>query len=100
VNAASLPQTASSPASPWRNRRGGQVRPAYAKGRSFVSESLANYSAMMVTEKVLGPAEARRVYDYQMERYLTNRAQLGRDVPLLQVDDAPYVSYGKGAVAL
>jgi ABC-2 type transport system permease protein len=79
---------------------GGQVRPAYAKGRSFVSESLANYSAMMVTEKVLGPAEARRVYDYQMERYLTNRAEIGRDVPLLQVDDAPYVSYGKGAVAL
>jgi hypothetical protein len=79
---------------------GGQVRPAYAKGRSFVSESLANYSAMMVTEKVLGPAEARRVYDYQMERYLTNRADIGRDVPLLQVDEAPYVSYGKGAVAL
>jgi len=79
---------------------GGQVRPAYAKGRSFVSESLANYSAMMVTEKVLGPAAARRVYDYQMERYLTNRAQLGRDVPLLEVDEAPYVSYGKGAVAL
>jgi ABC-2 type transport system permease protein len=79
---------------------GGQVRPAYAKGRSFVSESLANYSAMMVTEKVLGPAEARRVYDFQMERYLTNRAEIGRDVPLLQVDEAPYVSYGKGAVAL
>jgi len=79
---------------------GGQVRPAYAKGRSFVSESLANYSAMMVTENVLGPAEARRVYDYQMERYLTNRAEIGRDVPLLEVDDAPYVSYGKGAVAL
>jgi ABC-2 type transport system permease protein len=79
---------------------GGQVRPAYAKGRSFVSESLANYSAMMVTEKVLGPAEARRVYDFQMNRYLTNRAEIGRDVPLLQVDDHPYVSYGKGAVAL
>lgn len=79
---------------------GGQVRPAYAKGRGFVSESLANYSAMMVTEKVLGPAEARRVYDYQMNRYLTNRAEYGRDVPLLQVEDHPYVSYGKGAVAL
>lgn len=29
-------------------------RPAYAKAR-FVSESLANYSAMLVTEKFLGP---------------------------------------------
>jgi ABC-2 type transport system permease protein len=79
---------------------GGQVRPAYAKGRSFVSEALSNYSAMMVTEKVLGPAEARRVYDYQMERYLTKRGEFGRDAPLLEVDDHPYVSYGKGAVAL
>jgi ABC-2 type transport system permease protein len=79
---------------------GGQVRPAYAKGRSFVSESLANYSAMLVTEKVLGPAEARRVYDYQMNRYLTQRGETGRDAPLLEVDDLPHVSYGKGAVAM
>jgi aminopeptidase N len=79
---------------------GGQVRAAHAKGRAFVSESLANYSAMMVTEKVLGPAEVRRVYDYQMNRYLVQRGEFGRDVPLLLVDDHPYVSYGKGAVAL
>lgn len=79
---------------------GGQVRPAYAKGRSFVSESLSNYSAMLVTEKVLGPAEARRVYDFQMDRYLRQRGETGRDAPLLEVDDHPHVSYGKGAVAL
>jgi ABC-2 type transport system permease protein len=79
---------------------GGQVRPAYAKGRGFVSESLANYSAMLVTEKVLGPAEARRVYDFQMNRYLQQRGETGRDVPLLEVEDDPHVSYGKGAVAL
>jgi ABC-2 type transport system permease protein len=79
---------------------GGQIRPAYAKGRGFVSETLANYSAMLVTEKVLGPAEARRVYDYQMNRYLTQRGETGRDVPLLQGEDHPHVSYGKGAVAM
>jgi ABC-2 type transport system permease protein len=79
---------------------GGQVRPAYAKGRGFVSEALANYSAMLVTEKVLGPAAARSVYDYQMNRYLTRRGETGTDVPLLEVDDHPHVSYGKGAVAL
>ena len=79
---------------------GGQVRPAYAKGRSFVSEALANYSAMLVTETILGPAEARRVYDYQMDRYLRKRGETGRDAPLLEVDDHPHVAYGKGAVAL
>ena len=79
---------------------GGQIRPAYAKGRAFVNESLSNYSAMLVTEKVLGPAEARRVYDFQMNRYLTRRGETGRDVPLLEVDDHPHVAYGKGAVVL
>ncbi len=79
---------------------GGQVRPAYAKGRAFVSESLANYSAMLVTEKVLGPTEVRRVYDYQMDRYLQRRGELGRDAALLEVDEMPHVAYGKGAVAL
>jgi hypothetical protein len=79
---------------------GGQVRPAYAKGAALVNETLANYSAMLVTEKVLGPAEARRVYDFQMNRYLTRRSETGRDVPLLEVDDQPHVSYGKGAVAM
>jgi hypothetical protein len=79
---------------------GGQARPAYAKGRGFVSEALSNYSAMMVTEKVLGPVEARKVYDYQMNRYLTQRGETGRDVPLLEVEDHPYIAYGKGAVAL
>ena len=79
---------------------GGQVRPAYAKGRGFVSESVANYSAMLVTEKVLGPAEAHRVYEFQMNRYLQTRGETGKDVPLLEVEDHPHVSYGKGAVAL
>jgi ABC-2 type transport system permease protein len=79
---------------------GGQIRPAYAKGRSFVSESLANYSAMLVTERVLGPLEAKRVFDFQMNRYLQKRGETGRDVPLLEVEDHPHVSYGKGAVAL
>jgi ABC-type transport system involved in multi-copper enzyme maturation permease subunit len=79
---------------------GGQIRPAYAKGNKFVSESLANYSAMLVTERVLGPAEARRVYDFQMNRYLRQRGETGRDVPLLEVEDHPHVSYGKGAVAM
>jgi ABC-2 type transport system permease protein len=79
---------------------GGQIRPAYAKGRGFVSESLANYSAMLVTEKVLGKAEAHRVYEFQMNRYLQRRGETGADVPLLEVEDHPHVSYGKGAVAM
>ncbi len=79
---------------------GGQVRGANARGRDLLSEALANYSAMMVTEKVLGLEEARRVYDFQMDRYLSKRAESENDVPLLEVEDHPHIAYGKGAVAL
>jgi ABC-2 type transport system permease protein len=43
---------------------------------------------------------ARKVYDYQMTRYLTRRAGLARDVPLLESQDQAYIFYGKGAVAM
>jgi aminopeptidase N len=79
---------------------GGQLRAAYVRGGAVLSEALSNYSAMMVTERVLGPEQARRVYDYQLDRYLSRRAAFERDVPLVDVEDHPHIAYGKGAVAL
>jgi ABC-2 type transport system permease protein len=79
---------------------GGQLRGAYARGRALLSEAISNYSAMMVTEKVLGPDQARRVYDFQLDRYLSRRSAFASDVPLIEVEDHPHISYGKGAVAL
>jgi hypothetical protein len=79
---------------------GGQVRGAPVRGAEFISEALANYSAMMVVEKTYGSEMAQRVYDYQMDRYLSRRAAFSRDVPLLEVEEHPHIAYGKGAVAL
>lgn len=79
----------------------GQLRgTAYARGSDLLSETLSNYSAMMVTEKVLGPEQAKRVYDFQMDRYLSRRAEFATDVPLIEVEDHPHIAYGKGAVAM
>lgn len=77
-----------------------QARDAAARGRGFLSESLANYSAMMVTENTYGPEVARRVYDFQMGRYLNGRASQAREVPLLEVEDQSYIAYRKGAIAM
>ncbi len=79
---------------------GGQVRGATARGHGLLTESLANYSAMMVTEKTFGPEVGRRVYDFQMNRYLGGRASQSREAPLLEVEDQPYLAYRKGAIAL
>ena len=79
---------------------GGQLRGANVPGRAFLSEGLSNYSAMMVTERVMGPAEARRVYEFQLERYLSRRRAFQRDVPLIEVEDHPHIAYGKGAIVM
>ncbi|HEX6307535.1 MAG TPA: M1 family aminopeptidase [Longimicrobiales bacterium] len=79
---------------------GGQVKGAWAGGIGFLSESLANYSAMMVAEATFGSEAVRRVYDYQMDRYLTMRTRMAQDQPLRDVERQPYIFYGKGAVAM
>jgi ABC-type transport system involved in multi-copper enzyme maturation permease subunit len=79
---------------------GGMVRGAGVRGAGFLSESIANYSAMMVTEKTYGPEAGRQVYEFQMERYFRGRAEFSREVPVLQVEDQPYIAYRRGAIAL
>ena len=80
---------------------GGQVIPAQAPGAGFVSETMAQYSSMMVFETTHGPELARRFYDYNMNQYLTGRTvYTNREVPLLDVVNQSYVYYFKGAVAM
>jgi hypothetical protein len=78
----------------------GMVRGAPVRGHRFLSESLANYSAMMVTEKMYGPEVARRVYNFHQELYLRARAQQGNEVRLIEVAEQSYVAYRKGAMAM
>jgi len=80
---------------------GGQVIPAQAVGASLVSETLAQYSSMMVFETAYGPEMARRFYDYNMDEYLRGRSvYTNREVPLLDVVNHGYLHYFKGAVAM
>jgi ABC-2 type transport system permease protein len=80
---------------------GGTVAPARVRGGAFLSETLAQYSAMMVMESTYGPALVRRFYDYEMDRYLTARRVFSnREVPLLEVEDQSFLYYHKGAVVM
>jgi hypothetical protein len=79
---------------------GGMIRGGMVRGHGFTSESLANYGAMMVTEQELGVEAARNVYRFQMDQYLTGRANQAREVPLLDAEDQPYINYRKGAIAM
>jgi aminopeptidase N len=80
---------------------GGQVIPANAPGAGMVSETLAQYSSMMVLETSYGEAMARDFYDSVMKAYLSGRSvYTNREVPLLDVVDQGFVYYMKGAVAM
>jgi ABC-type transport system involved in multi-copper enzyme maturation permease subunit len=79
---------------------GGQCTYALDAGdrQGFVSEMLANYSAMMVTEKTYGAEAARRLYAFQMERYFTARTSASDEVAILEIENQPY--YFKALLAM
>jgi aminopeptidase N len=69
-------------------------------GQGLLSEALSNYSATMVMEKAFGREVAQRVTRFQMERYLSERAEYSREVPLINVGEQSYLTHRKGAVAM
>ena len=80
---------------------GGQVTPAAGAGAGMVSETLAQYSAMMVLEQEYGAKMAHEFYDYNMGMYLSGRTVFtNREAPLLDVKGQQYVHYFKGAVVM
>ena len=71
---------------------GGQVQ-----GSNMMSETLAQYSAYMVTQQKYGKDYMRKVLSHFLDRYLRGRAgELRHEPPLALVQREPYVWYEKG----
>jgi len=81
---------------------GHQVVPARMQGAGLLSETLAQYSALMVLERLRGEADIRRFLQFQLDRYLGGRrTQVLEEQPLVSAGlDQDYINYGKGALAL
>lgn len=79
-----------------------QVVGARMQGATVLSESLAQYSALMVMEREYGRDMMRKFLRYEMDSYLRSRGQeIVKEQPLLTVTpDQGYVHYRKGSVAL
>src|SRR4029077_8097489 len=61
---------------------GHQLVGADARGATMLSETLAQYSAMMVMEKRYGPDNMRRFLEYELDKYLTGRSgERQRELP-------------------
>ncbi|MGA2966992.1 MAG: M1 family aminopeptidase, partial [Terriglobales bacterium] len=79
-----------------------QVVGADMQGATFLSESLAQYSALMVMEKEYGRDMMRKFLKYEMDRYLRSRGrERHKEEPLLTVEaEQGYVHYQKASVVL
>ncbi|MEO8724500.1 MAG: M1 family aminopeptidase [Acidobacteriaceae bacterium] len=79
-----------------------QVIGANMEGATSLSETLAQYSALMVMEHEYGRDTMRKFLKYEMDSYLRNRGrELLKERPLLRVDaNQGYVHYRKGSVVM
>jgi ABC-type transport system involved in multi-copper enzyme maturation permease subunit len=80
---------------------GYQVLGADVQGSAMLSESMAQYCALMVMQKEYGPEKMRRFLKYELDRYLGGRGgELVEELPLELVENQPYIHYSKGSLAL
>ncbi len=79
-----------------------QVMGANMQGATFLSESLAQYSALMVMEKEYGRDIMRKFLRYEMDNYLRSRGRERlKERPLLTVEaEQGYIHYRKASVVL
>lgn len=78
-----------------------QVTPAFSQGATAVVESMAQYSALMVMEKLLGKDKIDKFLRLEMNKYLQGRsAEIRQEVPLKRVENQQYIHYRKGSVVL
>ena len=80
---------------------GHQEVAAEMQGESMLDETLAQYSALMVMEKIYGPDRIRKFLRYELDSYLRSRdGEVVEEVPLERVENQPYIHYRKGALVM
>ena len=78
-----------------------QVIGAFVQGSTMMSETLAQYSALMVMKKKYGDAKMKRFLKYELDAYLVGRAtERKREQPLYRNDNQGYIHYRKGSLAM
>ncbi len=78
-----------------------QVVGANAQGATVLSETMAQYSALMVMEKEFGPANMRKFLEHELNSYLVGRStEREKELPLELVENQPYIHYNKGSLVM
>lgn len=80
---------------------GQQLLSANVQGLGVLHETLAQYSALMVSEREVGPARMPGILAYEHDWYLRGRSgERGVEPALARAEREEYVYYHKGALAM
>lgn len=78
---------------------GHQVMEAGVKGNAMLSESMSQYSALMVLKHKFSPEILERYLKYELDRYLSGRAaERKKEQPLELVEGQGYIHYQKASL--
>lgn len=80
---------------------GHQLNAANVQGSAILSESLSQYSALMVMKNKYGETRLRKFLTYELDRYLRGRAaERIEEMPMLRSENQQYIHYQKGSVVM
>jgi aminopeptidase N len=80
---------------------GHQINPAFVRGGQFLSETMAEYSALMVMRERYGDELMGRFLRRELNGYLGGRSSEKRkEDPLMDIEFQGYAYYNKGSLAM
>ena len=78
-----------------------QVVGGNVQGATLLSETLSQYSALMVMKRKYGAEKMGRFLRYELDRYLNGRSiERNKEMPLGRVENQGYVHYRKGSLVM
>ena len=80
---------------------GGALSPATRPGATVLTESLTKYTELLMLERMQGRDALRRSLTYELDLYLSGRAdESGPEPPLARAGGQSYLYYRKGAIVM
>ncbi|MCX9147937.1 ABC transporter permease/M1 family aminopeptidase [Erythrobacter sp. WG] len=78
-----------------------QIVGADMQGSTLLSETLAQYSALMVMKQLYGEDKIRRFLKFELDRYLSGRkGDVLDEQPLIRVENQQHIHYRKGSLVM
>ncbi|MHB8284206.1 MAG: M1 family metallopeptidase, partial [Caulobacteraceae bacterium] len=78
-----------------------QVVGANMQGATMLSETFAQYSALMAMKHLYGPDQIRKFLKFELDSYLRARgSEAVEELPLERVEDQQYIHYRKGSLVM